>query len=79
MICIMGGRPHLAHEALISAAGEALRREGERVLAAFDSGEETDLLAILPGEYTADLEEVKAAIEPLCTRVDEITTAQEFE
>lgn len=26
-----------------------------------------------------DLEEVKAAIEPLCTRVDEITTAQEFE
>ena len=29
MICIMGGRPHLAHGALISAAGEALRREGE--------------------------------------------------
>lgn len=45
------------------AAAVTLRREGERVLAAFDSGEETDLLAILPGEYTADLEEVKAEME----------------
>ena len=45
------------------AAAVALRREGERVLAAFDGGEETDLLAILPGEYTADLEEVKAEME----------------
>ena len=45
------------------AAAVTLRREGERVLAAFDSGEETDLLAILPGEYTADLEEVKAEMD----------------
>ena len=30
-------------------------------------------------DLSQDLEEVKAAIEPLCTRVDEITTAQEFE
>ena len=45
------------------AAAVALRREGERVLAAFDGGEETDLLAILPGEYTADLEEVKAEMD----------------
>ena len=45
------------------AAAVTLRREGERVLAAFDGGEETDLLAILPGEYTADLEEVKAEMD----------------
>ena len=45
------------------AATVTLRREGERVLAAFDGGEETDLLAILPGEYTADLEEVKAEMD----------------
>lgn len=45
------------------AAAVALRREGERVLAAFDGDGETDLLAILPGEYTADLEEVKAEMD----------------
>ena len=45
------------------AAAVTLHREGERVLAAFDDGEETDLLAILPGEYTADLEEVKAEMD----------------
>lgn len=45
------------------AAAVALRREDERVLAAFDGDGETDLLAILPGEYTADLEEVKAEMD----------------
>ena len=43
------------------AAAVALKAgEGGQVLAAFDGGEQTDLLAVLPGEYTADLEEVKA-------------------
>ena len=46
------------------AAAVALKAgEGGQVLAAFDGGEETDLLAVLPGEYTADLEEVKAEMD----------------
>ena len=46
------------------AAAVALKAgEGGQVLAAFDGGEQTDLLAVLPGEYTADLEEVKAEMD----------------